>query len=356
MKILLTGACGFVGSTLVRAWQESGTTHEFTGVDSLIRPGSETNREDLVRRGVKLIHADLRSQTDTATLPRADWVIEAAANPSVLAGVDGKTNSRQLMEHNFWTTVNMLEYCRQTGAGFILLSTSRVYSLAALSGLSMSTVNQAFVPDLAKSCPVGLSAAGVAEEFSTDAPASLYGASKLISERIALEYGQAFGFPVWIDRCGVLAGAGQFGHAEQGIVSYWIAAWASRRPLTYIGFGGNGHQVRDVLHPRDLIPVLDRQMQSPSASPRRIFNLSGGVRQAVSLRALSDWCAERFGPREVTSDANPRPFDVPWLVLDSARAEQALGFRPTVSLPRILQEIADFVEHNPGWLDRTSGR
>jgi len=69
-------------------------------------------------------------------------------------------------------------------------------------------------------------------------PLSLYGSTKLASETLALEYGAAYGFPVWINRCGVLAGAGQFGTAKQGIFLFWLHAWHSRRPLRYIGFGG----------------------------------------------------------------------------------------------------------------------
>src|SRR6185312_13208555 len=97
---------------------------------------------------------------------------------------------------------------------------------------------------------------GVAENFSTQAPVSLYGSAKLASELLSLEYGEAFGFPVFVNRCGVLAGAGQFGKADQGIFSFWIHSWKSKRPLKYIGFGGQGHQVRDCLHPRDLTTLL----------------------------------------------------------------------------------------------------
>ena len=79
--------------------------------------------------------------------------------------------------------------------------------------------------------------------FPPSAPVSLYGATKLASEALALEYGQAFGFPVIVNRCGVLAGGGQFGLAVQGIFSFWIRSYALRRRLKYIGFGGAGHQV-----------------------------------------------------------------------------------------------------------------
>ncbi|MES2695228.1 MAG: NAD-dependent epimerase/dehydratase family protein, partial [Verrucomicrobiota bacterium] len=81
MRILISGICGFVGSTLARAFSESGSGHELLGFDNFIRPGSETNRAELKRRGVKLFHSDLRSASDLETLPPVDWVIDAAANP-----------------------------------------------------------------------------------------------------------------------------------------------------------------------------------------------------------------------------------------------------------------------------------
>ena len=94
MRILISGVCGFVGSTLARAFAERGAGHQLCGFDNFIRPGSETNRVELKRLGVKLFHGDLRSASDLETLPAVDWVIDAAANPSVLAGVDGRTSSR----------------------------------------------------------------------------------------------------------------------------------------------------------------------------------------------------------------------------------------------------------------------
>ena len=265
MRILISGVCGFVGGTLARALAASG--HQVAGFDNFIRPGSETNRDELKALGVRLFHADLRAASDLEVLPAADWVIDAAANPSVLAVVDGRTSSRQLVEHNLGGTVNVLEYCKQHRAGFILLSTSRVYSIPPLAGLPMEVREGAFVP-AAGNRMNGLSAAGLTEEFPTGAPISLYGATKLASEALALEYGETFGLPVFVNRCGVLAGAGQFGRADQGIFAYWINSWLQRRPLRYIGFGGKGHQVRDCLHPRDLLPVLARQFEADRKSTR----------------------------------------------------------------------------------------
>ncbi len=351
MRILISGVCGFVGSTLARAFTEAGG-HEVSGFDNFIRPGSESNREDLKRRGVKLFHGDLRAASDLEPLPATDWVIDAAANPSVLAGVDGRTSSRQLVEHNLGGTVNLLEYCKQHRAGFILLSTSRVYSIAPLAALPVTAQDQAFIPSPGAALPPGISAAGVAETFATTAPISLYGATKLASEALALEYGETFGLPVFVNRCGVLAGAGQFGRPDQGIFAYWINSWLRRRPLKYIGFGGQGHQVRDCLHPRDLVAALLAQFAAPKvAAAERIANFSGGSDSARSLRQLSDWCAARFGPHPVGIDPAPRPFDIPWIVLDSGRAERLWRWRPATPVGAILDEIAAHAQAHPTWLD-----
>ena len=350
MRILITGICGFVGSTLARGLVAAG--HQVTGFDSYIRPGSETNREPLQRLGVKVITADLRHAAKMAALPAADFVIDAAANASVLAGVDGRTSSRELVDHNLLGTVNILEYCKTHRAGFILLSTSRVYSIAPLAALPVVVTRHAFVPAAKAALPAGLTAAGLDETFATTAPISLYGATKLASEALALEYGEAFGFPVFINRCGVLAGAGQFGRADQGIFAFWINAWVRKRPLKYLGFGGHGHQVRDCLHPRDLLPLLEKQFAAPKvAATDRLVNLSGGAASAMSLRQLSDWCEQRFGPHEVARDGAPRSFDIPWIVLDHAKAARLWHWQPVTATRTLLEEIARHAEDHPDWLD-----
>jgi len=351
MKILITGICGFVGSTLARALLESAENLTVTGVDNFIRPGSELNRRELAGRGVKIIHADVRNAADFETLPAADFVIDAAANPSVLAGVDGRTSSRQLLEHNLWGTVNLLEYCKAHRAGLILLSTSRVYSVPPLAALPVEVRDRAFRPLPGAPWPAGLTAAGVGETFSTAPPVSLYGSSKLASEILALEYAETFDFPVWVNRCGVLAGAGQFGKPDQGIFSFWINAHRRRRPLKYIGFDGLGHQVRDCLHPRDLVPGLLAQVQAAGRDRPRIANFSGGANNSMSLAQLTGWCDDRFGPHAVGSDAQPRPFDIPWMVLDASLAAQQWHWSPKTSLPQVLEEIAVHAEGNPDWLE-----
>ncbi|MDA7877630.1 NAD-dependent epimerase/dehydratase family protein [Akkermansiaceae bacterium] len=381
MNILITGICGFVGSTLAEALLDHADpgSLQITGIDNFSRNGSWLNRDRLAARGTTILHGDIRAAADLEALGPFDWVIDAAANPSVLAGVDGKSSSRQLVEHNLGGTINLLEACKRWSAGFILLSTSRVYSIPPLAALDVEVHNRAYRPDCSNQeqrtknngLP-GFSPSGITETFSTAPPVSLYGATKITSELLALEYGLTFDFPVWVNRCGVMAGARQFGKPDQGIFAFWIHSWREGRPLKYIGFDGLGHQVRDCLHPRDLAPLILKQIGSPkqesgnkNQEPRtttpRVVNLSGGLASAMSLRQLSDWCAERFPSSETASSLptensqlkNPteqRPFDLPWVVLDHRLATETWDWQPQTPIEAILEEIAAFADDHHDWI------
>lgn len=361
MRLLITGACGFAGSVLARELLASINGLSIVGLDNLSRKGSETNVEVLRASGIELRIADVRDRAVLEALPRCDWILDCAANPSVLAGVDGSA-SRDLVDQNLYGTVNLLELCKAWGAGFTLLSTSRVYSIPALTSLPLAESATRFDVSPEKGAlPAGFTASGVGEGFSVEPPVSLYGSTKLCSEWLALEYGQAFGFPVWINRCGVLAGAGQFGKADQGIFSYWIHSWRAGRALRYIGFGGTGKQVRDCLHPRDLVSLLVRQFQDTDSAKPRIVNVSGGLANSMSLLELSTWCRQRLGP-SASDDAlatsaqtlEHRPYDIAWMVLDHSLAAREWGWLPATPLSDILEEIATHAETHPDWLDRVA--
>jgi CDP-paratose 2-epimerase len=348
MRVLITGICGFAGNAIARSLLQYRQGLQIAGIDNLSRRGSETNVQPLRELGCEIQIADLRDPSVLEGQPRADWLIDAAADPSVLAGLSGASPATELLRTNLFSTVPMLEFCRNHGASFTLLSTSRVYSIKALLDVPLCLKDEAFEPLRSSHF-----ANGVPESFSCQPPLSLYGASKFCAETLALEYGAAFGFPVWINRCGVLAGAGQFGKADQGIFSFWIHRWAAKQPLKYIGFGGLGHQVRDCLHPVDLVPLLLQQFDAGSDQARpRVTNLSGGTKSATSLRQLSDWCTTRFGPHSVASDGADRPFDLPWMVLDSALAQGAWNWHPSHAAHAIFEEIAAHAEAHPDWLEK----
>ena len=352
MKILITGIAGFAGSKIASGLTALHQNIEIIGLDNFSRKGTEQNIQSLSSKGINIIRGDIRSPSDIDALPTVDWIIDCAANPSVLAGLDDQVSSRLVMEHNLLGTINLLEYCKRHKSGLILLSTSRVYSALELANLPVYSSNDRF--KLQKASIIGLSDLGISESFPTSAPISLYGASKLTSEQLILEYGYNFDFPVWINRCGVLAGAGQFGKADQGIFSYWIHSFKEKNPLKYIGFNGSGHQIRDALHPRDLVPLLSRQLMEPNWDAPQIINIGGGIENSMSLKELSAWCKKRLGPNEINPSSESRPMDAPWIVMDSTVAQNAWNWSVKTKLEHILDEITDHAEKNPNWLSLTN--
>src|SRR4029453_2450204 len=123
MNIAITGICGFVGRELALHLVDCFQSARIAGVDNFSRPGSETTRGRLKAAGIVVKHGDIRCASDLEALGGADWVVDGGAHPSVLAGVDGRTSSRQALEHNLGGTVNVLEFCKQRSAGLVLLST-----------------------------------------------------------------------------------------------------------------------------------------------------------------------------------------------------------------------------------------
>ncbi|QEF98811.1 CDP-paratose 2-epimerase [Stieleria maiorica] len=355
MKILITGICGFAGSQIARRIKAIRDDVQLIGLDNFIRAGSELNRRAAEQLCETFLHADIRRDDDWDSVPDVDWVIDCAALPSVLAGTDGHGSPRQLIGHNLIGTLNLLEYCRRSDAGVILLSTSRVYSIRPLAALPLIESTDRYQLDASQTLPAGISPEGIAESFSTSPPVSLYGATKVASETLALEYGQSFGFPVRVNRCGVLAGAGQFGRADQGIFSFWIHSHRAKRPLRYIGCRGTGFQVRDCLHPIDVADLLLKQIDAGSDPNKPLINnVSGGLESSRSLCQLTHWCDRRFGERSVAGSDEVRPFDLPWIVLDSSLARSCWNWSPKRTTDMILEEIAEFASRSPDWLEISS--
>lgn len=336
----MTGGAGFVGSRVALDFVERGA--DVVALDNLRRRGGETNLPRLAEAGVRFHHGDVRQPADLEDLPGDfDVVVDAAAEPSVLAGLDG--SPRYVIDANLLGTVNLLEFCRRRAEALLFLSTSRVYSMEPLRGLAYREGATRFELEAAQAVP-GVGPEGISEAFPTDTARSLYGTSKLASEMLVQEYGALYGLRAVITRFGVITGAGQFGKAEQGVFAMWAANHVLDLPLRYIGFGGEGKQVRDLLHPSDLLALLHLQLEAIDRCSGRTFNAGGGRAISVSLLELTDLCRAASG-REVAIGSDPRtsPVDVPLYLTDHARATAELGWRPTVTPAEIVEEIVEWV-------------
>jgi CDP-paratose 2-epimerase len=116
------------------------------------------------------------------------------------------------------------------------------------------------------------------------------------------------------------------------------------RPLTYIGFGGEGKQVRDLIHVADLLELLDEQLREPDGWDGAIVNVGGGRERSLSLLETTELCAEITGNElEIGSVEQTRPGDVPVYISDCSAVYERTRWRPARSARDVLVDIH-------GWL------
>jgi CDP-paratose 2-epimerase len=336
-RILITGGAGFVGSNLAVSLAARHPEWEVVVLDNLYRRGSELNLPRLEEAGVEFVKGDVREPGDLERFGSLDALIECSAEPSVMSGIDGDTS--YLMHTNLTGAYNCLELARRSGAFMLFLSTSRVYPVAPQLELALEEAPTRF--ELAAEQPVaGASPAGISEGFPLEGARTLYGTTKLAAELLIEEYRAAFGVRAVIDRCGVIAGPWQMGKVDQGVFTHWMLAHHFGNPLTYIGFGGKGKQVRDLLHVEDLVDLVERQLLDRDAWDGRTVNVGGGRECSLSLLETTAICRELTGAEvPIEPVAETRAGDVPVYISDCARLFGLDEWRPRRRAEQVLADI-----------------
>jgi CDP-paratose 2-epimerase len=343
-RVLITGGAGFIGGSLAVGLAQRHPDWELLALDNLHRRGSELNLPRLREVGVGFHHGDVRELEDLLEVGEIDAIVECSAEPSVMAGVGGSPD--YLVQSNLIGAYNCLELARRRGAQMIFLSTSRVYPVAALEGLAYREEEQRL--ELEDCQPLtGASARGIAEHFPLEGARTLYGATKLAAELLVSEYAATYGVSAVVDRCGVIAGPWQMGKVDQGVFTYWMLAHHFDRPLAYIGFGGSGKQVRDLLHVDDLLDLVEQQVEQPEHWAGATVNVGGGRAVSLSLRETTELCREITGRKlDVRSAGEDRPGDIPIYLSDCTRLHDMTAWRPRRGAQTILADIhAWIVEH-----------
>jgi CDP-paratose 2-epimerase len=343
MRVLVTGGCGFVGASVSVALAVRNPDWELIALDNLRRRGSELNLSRLRLAGVDFVHGDVRDPRDLLGVPRIDALVECSAEPAVLAGFESPD---YVVSTNLFGAYHCLELARRDDALYLFLSTSRVYPTETLRSLDLVETETRF--DLAPAQKVqGASPTGISERFPLDGARTLYGATKLAGELLAVEYADAFGLRTVVNRCGVIAGPWQMGKVDQGVFTHWVLSHYFGRPLSYIGYGATGKQVRDLLHVDDLVDLVEEQLLRPEDWDGFNGNVGGGRECSLSLLETTNLCRELTG-NEVPIDAvdEARAGDVPLYISDCSRLFERTQWRPRHSAQEVLGEIATWVEEN----------
>jgi CDP-paratose 2-epimerase len=343
-RVLITGGAGFIGASLGLGLAERHPDWELLALDNLRRRGSELNLPRLRDAGVEFHAGDVREFQDLLELGEIDALVECSAEPSVLAGVDGSPD--YVVRTNLLGAYNCLELARRQDAQLVFLSTSRVYPVAGLERLAL--VEEETRYELAAEQPQpGATPRGIAESFPLAGARTIYGATKLAAELLIEEYAAAYGLRTVVDRCGVVAGPWQMGKVDQGVFTYWMLAHHFERPLSYIGFGGSGKQVRDLLHVTDLLDLVDLQLAAPERWSGLTVNVGGGRECSLSLLETTELCREITGRIvDVRAAREDRPGDIPIYISDCTRLYEMTDWRPTRDSRQILTDIHGWVADN----------
>jgi CDP-paratose 2-epimerase len=349
VKILITGGAGFIGSNLALAIKRQWAGANVVCLDNLYRHGSEMNPPRLREEGVDFVRGDVRSPESFPAGP-FDFLIESSAEPSVLAGHNGSPD--YLFHTNLIGLYNCLEKARAWQSGVVFLSTSRVYPIARLEAHPWREADTRF--EWQDDGTKGISSRGVSEEIDMRGARSLYGFTKYAGEQLIDEYCTAYGLRAVIDRCGVIAGPWQFGKVDQGVVALWVLAHHFKTPLSYIGYGGAGKQVRDFLHVDDLCALVCEQIERFESWKGWLGNVSGGRSNSASLCELTNLCCEVTG-REIPISSNPetRPSDLRIFIGDCSQLFARTNWRPRRTIGDIVKDTATWASRHEKELRNT---
>ncbi len=350
--VLITGGCGFIGSNLAVAFRKRGD--RVVALDNLSRRGSEILQNRILQAGAEFVRGDIRNPKDLEQVEGPiDLMIECSAEPSVLVGVNGN-DAEFMVQNNLVGSLHCFEFARKRKAAVIFLSTSRVYPYDVLNRQAYREEATRFSPAQASA---GFGPAGVGLDFPMDGARSLYGATKLASEIMLQEYSRQYDLPAVITRCGVVAGPWQLGKQDQGVFTHWLVSHLLGRPLAYIGFGGQGKQVRDLLHIDDLVELVLLQRDRIAEFRGDVFPAGGSTFSSLSLQEATDLCQRLTGKRiPLSAQPENRAADVIWFLTDNRRTTERLGWRPRRTAEDVLRDIRDWLGEHPELLASLFGK
>jgi CDP-paratose 2-epimerase len=349
LKILVAGGAGFVGSTLCIQLKQKYPAYTIIAFDNLKRRGSELNLIDFQKLGIVFIHGDIRNNEDIAAVGSFDVLIEASAEPSVMAGLD--SDPTYVINNNLYGSINCFNACLKNKAKLIFLSTSRVYPIETIEKANFTEQATRFSFADEQTEP-GISRNGISEQLKLDGARSFYGTTKLSSELFIHEYAAFYGLKAAVNRFGVIAGPRQMGKTDQGVVTLWMAKHYWKQSLKYIGYGGTGKQVRDILHVDDLVDLIDLQIHQIEKFEGKIYNVGGGLDNSASLLEMTMICEKITGNKiSIGSETETRPADLRMYITDNSLIEKEIGWKPKRSVEQVFEDIYHWIKNNEKQLE-----
>jgi UDP-glucuronate 4-epimerase len=309
VRYLVTGCAGFIGSHLAEALLEDG--HSVLGIDCLNDNYARGQKLDNLRRAsewgrFEFVPLDLSRGDLREPVAECDTVLHLAAEPGVRPSWGRRFET--YVRNNVLATHHLLEAVREEpGRRFVFASSSSVYGQAELLPTS---------------------------EDVAPRPLSPYGITKLSGEQLCQAYSANFGVDVSILRYFAVYGPRQ--RPDMAFTRFCRAAVRGERITLY----GDGEQARDFTFVSDVVTAT-RSAAAAAAPVRGPFNIGGG--EQLSINAVLALLREISGGPIDVEHLPVQPGDVRRTAADSARAREALGFAPEVSITEGLEAQFEWV-------------
>ncbi len=331
-KILITGGCGFVGSNICLELKKS--DYKIYSLDNLSRIGSLHNLKLLKEAKIQNFKLDIFNYKKISKLPKFDLIIDCCAEAAVEVS---KKKLDKVINTNFIGTFNILKKAKKDNSKIIFISSSRVNSIATITKLFNKKIIKNKIKIRTK----------INEDFDVLKPKSIYGFTKLASEMLIEEFSYAYNTKFIINRCGVISGPLQFGKQDQGFVSLWVWHHVINKNLEYIGYGGHGHQLRDVLHIDDLINLIKLQIKKLNNINNHTFTVGGSDISFISLKQLTKIC-EKITGNIIKISKKPKTsiYDIPYFITDNTKVTKIYGWKPKRNINIIVQDIYRWIMLN----------
>lgn len=337
MNLLITGGCGFLGSNLsAHALTQGIEVHVY---DSLYRHGAAENLQWLRSQGnFEFTQQDIRNADEVAHVVShfmPDVIFHLAGQVAMTTSIE---NPRMDFEVNAGGTLNILEAARQFAphATIIYSSTNKVYGDLEQYRYTENDTRYVCVdhPD------------GFSESTPLDFH-SPYGCSKGAADQYMLDYHRIFGLNTIVFRHSSMYGGRQYATYDQG----WVGWFCKMAVETRLGLrkepftvSGNGKQVRDVLHARDMINLYFSAIPHVDAAAGNAFNVGGGAANSLSLLELFVLLEELTDTTLDYVQLPPRESDQRVFIANVWKARELMHWNPAVNCRQGVQEMIDWAE------------
>ena len=332
MKILITGGCGFVGSNLALFLKKKGfSVHT---LDNLTRKGSKYNSNLLKKQKIKNYKINISNIKKIKSLPKYDLILDCCAEAAVEIS---KNDFDKVINTNLIGTINILKKSKNDKSKIIFISSSRIYPLEEMNKV-IKNKNLKSKIKISKM---------FSEKDKIIGPKTIYGLTKLCSEMLIEEFSYAYQLKYLINRCGVISGPLQFGKQDQGFVSLWIWRHLNKKKLSYIGYGGYGNQIRDVLHIDDLSELILLQIKNINKINNKLFTVGGSKTSYTSLSQLTKLCQKITGNKiKMGKVSKTSSYDIPYYLSDNTHVSNTYRWKPKRNINQVVMDTFLWLKNN----------